>query len=91
MALYWMAEVLPLGVTSLLPMVLFPLLDVLSAKDVAQYYMNDANFLMMGGLMVALAVEFSGLHHRAALRVMLLVGSKPRWILFGFMFVTWFL
>ena len=76
-AVYWMTEALPLVVTSLLPLILFPVLGVLSAKEVAVTYLNDTNWLFAGGLMVAIAVEKWDLHKRLALWVLLLMGSRP--------------
>ena len=72
-----MTEALPLVVTSLLPLVLFPVLGVLSAKDVGVAFLNDTNWLFAGGLMVAIAVEKWDLHKRLALLVLLLMGSQP--------------
>lgn len=88
MAAYWMTEALPLPITSLMPMVLFPFLGLMDTNEVGINYLKSTNFMFLGGLVLALAVEHSGLHLRIALRIMMLIGTSPSKLLFGFMITT---
>ncbi len=91
MAIWWMTEAVPLAATALLPVVLFPLLGIMSGKEVAPLYFNHIIFLFVGGFMVALAMQRWHLHRRIALRLLLAFGGCPRCILTGFMLATAFL
>lgn len=91
MAGYWITEALPLAVTALLPLALFPVLGILSAEVVSTNYFNDTLFLLLGSFFVALAMEEWDLHRRIALKFILYLGEKPRVILGGFMAMTAFL
>lgn len=90
-ALWWVTEALPIGVTSLLPILLFPALGVLDGKTISNSYINYIIFLYIGGFIMALALEKWNLHKRIALKILSITGSKPIMILFGFMFAAAFL
>ena len=90
MAVWWMTEPVPLAVTALIPLVLFPLLGIAEGRSVAGQYTNDIIFLFIGGFMMALAMEKWGLLRRAALWIVRLVGTGPRRILLAFMIATAF-
>jgi solute carrier family 13 (sodium-dependent dicarboxylate transporter), member 2/3/5 len=91
MAIWWVGEAVPIPVTALLPLVLFPLLGVMSAKEIAPNYANHLVFLFFGGFSIALAMEKWGLHKRIALNIILAVGSNVERTILGFMLATGFL
>ena len=91
MAVWWVSEAIPLGITALVPLVLFPALGILDGKDVSTNYMNHIIFIYIGGFIMALAMERWNLHKRIALKILMWVGISPGRILFGFMLATMFL
>ncbi len=87
----WLTEAMPLPVTALLPMVLFPLLGVLPLRDAAAPYASPPIFLFMGGFMLAIAMERWGLHRRIALHIVRYAGRSALGLLAGFMLASAFL
>lgn len=90
-AILWVTEAIKLCITALLPIVLLPIMGITPAAKVTLSYANEAIFLFMGGFMIALAMERSGLHKRFALHTIKLIGSSPQRIILGFMLVVYIL
>ncbi len=88
MACWWLGEATHLAVTSLLPIVLFPLLGVASSRSVSINYANHLIFLYIGGFLIASAMERCNLHRRIALRMINRFGAKPERLVLGFMVTT---
>lgn len=90
MSLYWVTEALPLPVTSMLPIVLFPVLGVLETDRTCMMYMKETMLMFIGGIIIALAVEYCNLHKRVALKVISVIGCSQRRLNFGLTVVTMF-
>ena len=88
MAIWWITEAIPIPATSLLPVVLFPLMDVMDGSKVTQAYTNHLVYLFMGGFFIAVTVEKWNLHRRIALHTIRLVGVTPDLIVLGMMLAT---
>ena len=90
-ALWWIFEVVPISVTALLPIVLFPLAGGLDLTTTTAAYGHKYIFLYMGGFMIAIALEKWNLHKRIALTIIDAVGTQIDRIVLGFMLATAFL
>ncbi|MCX2743634.1 SLC13 family permease [Mangrovivirga sp. M17] len=91
MAVWWISEALPIAATALLPIVLFPLLNVIEIGEVSSAYGHKYIFLYMGGFMIAIAIEKWNLHKRIALNIIYVIGADLKRIILGFMIATAFL
>uniref|UniRef100_W8BZV6 Protein I'm not dead yet n=1 Tax=Ceratitis capitata TaxID=7213 RepID=W8BZV6_CERCA len=90
MATFWICELIPLGVTSMIPIALFPLLGILDTETTVNAYFPNAILLFFGSLVVALAIEYSNLHKRIAYIVLQIVGAKLYRLHFSMLFITMF-
>ena len=88
MATWWMTQALPLTATALLPFVAFPLFGIMGAGEAAASYYSPILFLVLGGAMIALAIERTGLHRRLALAIVSRGGATPGAMLMAFMVAT---
>lgn len=90
-AVWWMTEALPIPATSLLPIVFFPILGIMSPGATTSTYADQTIFLFMGGFFLAVTMERWNLHKRVALYTIRLVGASPSHMILGFMVATGFL
>jgi sodium-dependent dicarboxylate transporter 2/3/5 len=91
MAFWWITEAIPIPATALLPVVLYPLLKIMSAKEAVLPYADRNIYLFMGGFFVAMAMQRHNLHKRIALHIIRLIGTSSRRLVLGFMIATAFL
>jgi sodium-dependent dicarboxylate transporter 2/3/5 len=91
MVVWWITECVPVITTSLLPLVLFPLLGIATTRDAAVPYANELVFLFMGGFLLAAALERWESHVRVAYRMVLGVGLTGRRVVLGVMLATGFI
>ncbi|MGB3143712.1 MAG: DASS family sodium-coupled anion symporter [Maribacter sp.] len=90
-AIWWITEAIPIAITALLPIVLFPLSGGLDLSSTSASFGHKYVFLYMGGFIIAIAIEKWNLHRRIALNIINLIGSDVRKIILGFMVATAFL
>ena len=85
MGIWWAFEAIPLQVTALMPLILFPLLSVEEIAVISREYMNKVQFLFAGGFIIALAIQKWSLHKRVALNILKFSGLNSRGIVASFM------
>lgn len=88
---WWVNEAVPIAVSALLPLVLFPLTGALDLSSTTVAYGHKYVFLYLGGFLLAIAIEKVNLHRRIALTIISLIGTRMRLIVLGFMVATAFL
>lgn len=88
MATLWLTEAVPLALTALIPLAVFPLTGIATADAAARPYANSTVFLFLGGFLVAATVEKWGLHRRIAFGVLSAVGTEPRRLIFAVLLAT---
>jgi len=85
MALWWITEAVPIPITSILPLLLYPLLGIDSVANTAAHYGKEIIFLFLGGFILALGIERTGLHKRIALHIVARIGGSPSRLVLGMM------
>ncbi|KAJ9589615.1 hypothetical protein L9F63_017200, partial [Diploptera punctata] len=90
MACYWVTEAVSTAITALLPVFFFPFFGLLSAERACMLYFKETTIMFVGSLIVASAIELSGLHIRFALKCLLIVGTSHRMLSLGLFLVTMF-
>jgi sodium-dependent dicarboxylate transporter 2/3/5 len=85
MALWWITEAVPIPVTSILPLLLYPLLGIDTVANTASHYGKEIIFLFLGGFILALGIERTGLHKRIALHIVARLGGSPSRLVLGIM------
>src|SRR5687767_12344999 len=88
MITWWVSEALPMPVVALIPLVLFPLMNIMPIKEVAAGYGDSNIFLFMGGFMIGLAIEKWNLHKRIALTIVNITGTSGNRIVLGFILAS---
>ena len=79
----WTNEGLPLGVVSLLPIILFPAFSIMTTKETTVNYAHPIIFLFLGGFLLAIAVEKTNLHRWIADKMLALFPATPKGIIFS--------
>lgn len=90
MAVFWICESLPIPVTALIPLVLFPVLELGTIQVTAAPYASPVIYLFVGGFLIALAMQRWQLHRRVALNLIAVMGTRPSRIIAGFLMASAF-
>jgi solute carrier family 13 (sodium-dependent dicarboxylate transporter), member 2/3/5 len=88
---WWVLDAMPLAVVALLPLIIYPLLNINSIKETSRSYSDSIIYLFMGGFFLGMAIEKWNLHKRIALSIIKLTGTNGNNIILGFILSTGFL
>ena len=88
---WWITEAIPIGMTSLLPIIYLSLTEVSTLKEACAPYGSPIVFLFLGGFILAIALEKWKLHERVALKILSFTGTSANGVVLGFMVATAFL
>ena len=83
LVILWTNEALPIGVVSLLPIVLFPAFGIIDVKEATVNYSNSTIFLFMGGFMIAIATQKTNLHKYISNKLLTIFPNTPRGMIFS--------
>lgn len=81
MSIWWITEAIPIYVTAILPIILFPIFNILAIENLSSSYADSVIFLFLGGFILAKAVENVNLHKRFAMNILKIFGTNPRYII----------
>ncbi len=88
MIIWWVFEVVSISVTALIPILMYPLLEIKTFGETTTIYGSPIVFLFLGGFLLALALEKVELHKRLALSILKIIGVHASGIIWGFMLST---
>jgi sodium-dependent dicarboxylate transporter 2/3/5 len=91
MGILWLTEALPIGITALFPLILYPIYNIANANQVSINYFNSTIFLFLGGFILSIAIEKTGLHKKIALQFLKILGQTKNGILLAFALSSWVL
>jgi sodium-dependent dicarboxylate transporter 2/3/5 len=91
MGILWLTEAIPIGITAMLPLLLYPILHIANSNETAVNYFNSTIFLFLGGFIVSIAIEKVQLHQRIALSLLRILGRSKDGILLAFAISPWFI
>ncbi len=88
MTIWWVTEAIPIYVTGIIPIILFPLFNIFEIEEISNSYAHPLVLLFLGGFIIASAMESCGLHKRIAINILSIAGTSPSKIIAGFMIAT---